>query len=132
MNIVILDDSLTVRMIVESFLEDLGVEDDEMHSFALGNDALDYIEKHGVDLIFSDINMPYMDGYEFATKLFKKRNDLKKSFFAISGDESRKSYKKMKESGVHRFIKKPIDMKFFNHFIKPEISKIRIMEELLR
>ena len=106
MKIIILDDSLTVRMIIESFLEDLGVQDDEILPFENGFDALKYIEKNGADIVFSDINMPKMDGYEFACSLFKVRKDLQKSFFAISGDESRESYRKMKNLGVHRFLKK--------------------------
>lgn len=40
MKIIILDDSFTVRMIIESFLEDLGVREDEIHSFENGFDAL--------------------------------------------------------------------------------------------
>ncbi|MDF1875120.1 response regulator [Sulfurimonas sp. SAG-AH-194-I05] len=130
MNIIVLDDSFTVRMIIESFLEDLGVHDDEIHSFENALHALEYIEKNGADLIFSDIHMPEMDGYEFATALFKKRKDLQKVFFAISGDETRESYKKMKEIGVHRFLRKPIDSIHFNHFVQQEIEKYRNSENL--
>ena len=125
MKIIILDDSFTVRMIIESFLEDLGVDDDEIHSFENGFDALAHIEKEGADIVFSDIHMPKMSGYEFAFSLFKFRKDLQNSFFAISGDETRQSYREMKKNGVHRFLKKPIDGEHFNHFVVPEINKIR-------
>ncbi len=132
MKIIILDDSLTVRIILESFLEDLGVRDDEMHSFEYGQDALDFIDSNGADLVFSDINMPKMSGQEFALALFVKYERLRSSFFSISGDESRSSYREMKESGVHRFLKKPINFEHFNHFVRPEILKLRAMEELLK
>lgn len=132
MKIIILDDSFTVRMIIESFLEDLGVSDEEIVSLENGFDALEYIQRNGADIVFSDINMPKMDGYEFASSLFKVRKDLQNSFFAISGDESRESYRKMKKVGVHRFLKKPIDSEHFNHFLIPEINKRRAMEELLK
>ena len=132
MRIIILDDSFTVRMIIESFLEDLGVKENEIHSFDNGFDALSYIENNGVDIIFCDINMPKMNGYEFASSLFEKRKDLQSSFFAISGDENKESYRKMKKAGVHRFLKKPIDSEHFNHFIQHIINKHRIQEELLR
>lgn len=129
MKIIILDDSFTVRMIIESFLEDLGVHEDEIHDFENGFDALKYIEKEGADIVFSDINMPKMDGYEFASSLFKTRKDLQNSFFAISGDESRESYRKMKQIGVHRFIKKPIDSEHFNHFLVQKIKQLRAIEK---
>ena len=123
MKIVILDDSFTVRMIIEAYLEDLGMNDDEIFSFEDGYSALDFIEKNGADLVFSDINMPKMSGYEFASILFSKYDYPKNSFFAISGDENRESFKKMKQSGAHRFLKKPINWKHFRHFVYPEILK---------
>jgi len=125
MKIVILDDSLTVRMIIESFLEDFGVEDDEIFSFEDGYEAVEFIENNGADIVFTDINMPKMDGYEFAKQVFKLIPNVKSSFFAISGDESSESYANMKKVGVQRFLKKPINDVHFRHFILPEILKRR-------
>ena len=125
MKIVILDDSLTVRMIIESFLEDFGVEDNEMHSFEDGHEAVDFIKTNGADIVFTDINMPSMDGYEFAKQVFELIPDVKSSFFAISGDESPQSYSNMKKIGVQRFLKKPINDAHFKHFVLPEILKRR-------
>jgi len=105
MKIIILDDSLTVRMIIESYLEDLNIDEDEIFSFEDGNKAIEFIKLNGVDIVFSDINMPLMDGFEFAKQAFKLLPELKKRFFAISGDETKDSYLKMKESGVHHFLK---------------------------
>ncbi|MDA7817501.1 response regulator [Sulfurimonas sp.] len=123
MKIVILDDSVTIRMILESYLEDIGVNEDEMFFFETGPSALEFISYNGADIVFTDINMPVMNGYEFAAEVFKIRPDLKNLFFAISGDENRSSYQKMKDIGVHRFIKKPIDVEYFQHFIEPEVIK---------
>ncbi|MEA1920004.1 MAG: response regulator [Campylobacterota bacterium] len=131
MKIIVLDDSMTVRMIVESFLEDLGLDEDEIFLFEDGRDALRFIQDSGADIVFSDINMPHMNGYEFARALFKIREDLKHTFFAISGDETRENYAKMKEQGVHRFLKKPIKSEHFKHFVYPEILKCRLAEENL-
>ena len=123
MKIVVLDDSMTIRMIIESFLEDLGVEENEIFLFDNGFEALDFIKINGADIVFSDINMPDMSGFEFAELVFKVYPKLKSSFFAISGDESRQSYMKMKQNGVHRFLKKPINNVHFKHFVLPEILK---------
>lgn len=128
MRIVILDDSLTMRTTIESFLEEYGVQNNEIYSFENGYEALDFIKQGGADIIFSDIHMPYMDGFEFPELVFRVIPDLKNSFFAISGDENHESYNKMKNNGVHRFLKKPIDITLFNNFILPEILKIRFVE----
>jgi len=131
MKIVVLDDSITIRLIIETFLEELGVQEDEIFLFENGYEALDFIKTNGADIVFSDINMPYMDGFEFAELVFKVIPSLKNSFFAISGDENRESYLKMKKSGVHRFMKKPIDHNYFKHFILPEILKRRDKKEVI-
>lgn len=131
MKIIVLDDSMTIRMILESFLEDIGVKEDEIFMFENGYEALDFIKINGADVVFSDINMPYMDGYEFASLVFSVIPDLKNSFFAISGDENRESYQNMKKSGVHRFLKKPINIEHFKHFIEPIILKNRMLEKRL-
>ncbi len=123
MKIVVLDDSTTIRMIIGSYLEDVGVEEDEAFFFETGPSAIEFIRLNGADMVFTDINMPVMNGYEFAEEVFKIKPDLKSMFFAISGDENRTSYQKMKASGVHRFIKKPIDVEYFKHFIEPEVLK---------
>lgn len=125
MKIIILDDSFTVRMIIEAFLEDLGVLEDEIFGFEDGYKALKFINENGADIVFSDINMPIMDGYQFAESLFESRKDLQNAFFAISGDETREAYRKMKAVGVHRFLKKPIDDKHFNHFVQHLVQKHR-------
>ena len=125
MKIVVLDDSMTVRMIIESYLEDLGVEEDEIFLFENGYEALDFIKINGADIVFSDIHMPYMDGFEFSELVFRVMPNLKNSFFVISGDENRESFMKMKKNGVHRFLKKPIKNEYFRHFVLPEILKRR-------
>lgn len=124
MKIIIVDDSTTIRMILESHLEDLGVHEDQIHSFENGFSALEYIYENGADIVFTDINMPILDGFEFAKMLYIRFPELKKTMFAISGDESKESYQKMKEIGVRRFLKKPINVEHFIHFIQPEILKI--------
>lgn len=125
MKIIILDDSPTVRMIIEAQLEDLDVAEDHIYSFENGFDALRFIYKNGADIVFTDINMPEINGYEFAVSLYARFPELKNRMFAISGDENRESYQKMKTLGVRRFLKKPINAEHFEHFIKPEILKIK-------
>ncbi len=123
MKIIILDDSLTVRMIIEAYLEELGVEDNDIYPFENGIEAIKYIDENGADIIFTDVHMPKMDGYEFVKKVLEYNSALASSIFVISGDEDKAGIKKMKSIGVQRFIKKPINKSIFNHFVAPEIDK---------
>lgn len=130
MKVVVLDDSLSMRMMIEAYLEDLGVRDNEIFSFEYGQDALDFIEKEHANIVFSDMYMPKMDGPEFVQKLLKQHPHLASTLFIISGEEDRENLKAMKNSGGKRFIKKPIDINRFNHFVFAEIAKIRVQEEM--
>ena len=124
MKIVILDDSMTVRMIIESLLEDLGVDEDDIVSFESGYDALIYMKNHKVDILFSDINMPQMSGYEFLSHLME--NGLMEGLilFVISGEEDRAYVARMKRLGAKQFIRKPIQSHYFNHHVRPFIERL--------
>ena len=126
MNIVVLDDSKTVLLTMRVLLEDLGVKDDNIFLFEDGYQALSYIEQNGADIIFSDINMPGMNGFEFVEKLLEVSKKFVSVLFVVSGDDTGKSVTQMKKIGGKRFIRKPINSKHFNHFVLPEINKIRM------
>ena len=126
MNIVIVDDSMTVRITIEAFLEDLGVEESTIHSFENAHEAIAYIEEHKADVIISDMYMPEMDGFEFAEKIFELNERYRSIFFVVSGEENYEAYRKMKKIGVTKFIKKPLDFKKFTHYMLPLIRKLQL------
>lgn len=116
-------------MMIEAYLEDLEVEEDEIFSFENGFDALKFIYENGADIVFTDINMPMLSGHEFTQMLYIRFPQLKNAMFAISGDESKECYMQMKNIGLHRFLKKPMNVEHFIHFVKPEIEKVRKREK---
>jgi twitching motility two-component system response regulator PilG len=71
--VMIVDDSLTVRKIIETSLRREGFDS---VSYADGIDALRAITEQRInripDLIILDIGLPKMDGYEFARRLRTK------------------------------------------------------------
>jgi CheY-like chemotaxis protein len=123
MKIVVLDDSKTVLLTIQALLEELGVPTQCIFVFTDGEKAFDYIEKNGADIIFSDINMPKMDGFEFVGKLLSLSERFVATLFVVSADEKFRDINKMRSVGARRFIRKPIDTKHFNHFVAPEIKK---------
>lgn len=130
MKIVVLDDSTTVLLTMQALLEDLGAGGDEIRLFKSGRKALKHIAKHGADIIFSDIQMPELSGYEFVEQLLELSRRFVPTLFVVSADENDDSRKKMKTIGAHRFIRKPIEPRIFNHFVAPEIDKIRRREQM--
>lgn len=125
MKIVVLDDSLTVRLTIQALLEELHVPEECIYLFGNGKEALQYIAENGADIIFSDINMPGMDGFEFVGKLLNLSHHFVSTLFIVSADEHMGDIANMKMIGAKRFIRKPINSRHFNHFVAPEIAKAK-------
>lgn len=66
---IIVDDHLLFTNGLTGILEDIGLN---VHStFSNAKDAITYLKNQNVDIIFSDINMPIMDGIQFCKRLKK-------------------------------------------------------------
>ena len=65
----VVDDSITVRRVTERFLQRSGLR---VATAKDGLDAISVMRDHKPDVILLDIEMPRMDGYEFASHV---RND---------------------------------------------------------
>jgi DNA-binding NarL/FixJ family response regulator len=66
---IIVDDHLLFTNGLTGILEDIGLK---VHStFSNAKDAITYLKNQNVDIIFSDINMPIMDGIQFCKRLRK-------------------------------------------------------------
>ncbi len=107
-----------------SYLRVLVVEDVEMSyeyiqqmllvSFSIdcdlatnGKDAVEKVKNNSYDVIFMDIRMPIMNGYD-ATKAIREFNK-EIPIVCMSADVYAKDVEAAKEAGMDRFISKPID-----------------------
>ena len=70
-NVLIVDDSETVRAVIVKTLEIGGVPVNEIHHAANGQEALEKLSKNWVDLVFADLNMPIMSGIEMIEEMSK-------------------------------------------------------------
>jgi chemosensory pili system protein ChpA (sensor histidine kinase/response regulator) len=100
----VVDDSITMRRVTQRLLERRGVK---VHTARDGLDAITVLQEHPVDIILLDIEMPRMDGYQFATHV---RNDAKLKHLPIIMITSRSGEKhraKAIEIGVNDYLSKP-------------------------
>ena len=104
--ILVVDDSQTARKIVTDQLTKIGMDVIEAED---GNDGLKKLEENpGIQLIFSDINMPWMNGLEMVEKI--KELDAYKSLpiCMLTTESAVDSREKAKELGVNAFLVKPV------------------------
>ena len=100
----VVDDSITVRRVTERFLERNGMR---VITAKDGLDAISVLRDHKPDIILLDIEMPRMDGYEFASHV---RNDARISDVPIIMITSRvgdKHRARAIEIGVNDYLGKP-------------------------
>jgi chemosensory pili system protein ChpA (sensor histidine kinase/response regulator) len=100
----VVDDSITMRRVTQRLLERRGAK---VYTARDGLDAITVLQEHTVDVVLLDIEMPRMDGYQFATHV---RNDSKLKGLPIIMITSRSGEKhraKAIEIGVNDYLSKP-------------------------
>jgi len=120
MNILIVDDNATNRMVLDALLDDYmdsnsGVEFtvDEAKD---GLEAVEKSENKSYDIIFMDINMPVMDGVEACRRI--RANDTKVMLIAVSAAEDVQKRAEILDNGAEDYISKPVDADIFNSRLK--------------
>lgn len=107
LNILLVDDSATVRAVIAKTLKITGVEISELYQAENGKEALDILADNWVDLVFADINMPVMDGVEMIEKMYE--DGLLKTIpvVIVSTEGSATRVEQLKSRGVSAYIRKP-------------------------
>ncbi len=115
-NILIVDDDLTNRLVLRALVSELGYSSIEVEN---GEQAVEAVERHHIDIILLDVMMPIMNGYE-AAKIIKSRQGrfIPIIFLTAMTDES--ALAKCIEAGGDDFLTKP-----YNHVLLT--SKINSM-----
>lgn len=106
-NILIVDDSETMRAAIRKVIQMSGVPVGNFHEAAHGRDALGLLEDSWVDVILSDINMPEMNGMELLEKLKSNAVFANIPVIFITTEASEARMAEAKKIGVAGYIKKP-------------------------
>jgi len=108
MKVLVTDDSKMARKMVIKTLKDILKEDVEIHEAQNGLEALDLYKQILPKIVFLDLTMPIMDGFEALEKIKEFDKDAK--VVIISADIQKLSIEKASQLGAFNFIKKPIDL----------------------
>ncbi|MDD4050917.1 MAG: response regulator [candidate division Zixibacteria bacterium] len=106
-NILIVDDSKTIRAILSKTMRLTGISISEIFEAGNGQEALECLHGQWIDLVLTDLNMPVMTGIELIEAMVA--DDLLKNVpvVVISTDGSTTRIEELKAKGVREYIQKP-------------------------
>lgn len=120
----IVDDALLNRKVLCTFLEKTGIKMDEAAS---GEEAIEkyiYSPVGYYNIIFMDIHMPNMNGYEATEKIrcSDKMDALTVPIIAVTADAFKETEERVLVSGMNGFISKPINFAKLSEIVKKALS----------
>ena len=80
--ILIVDDEAHLRMLLQQTLEELEDEGVDLLTATNGEEAVSVVENHHPDLIFLDVTMPRLDGFEVCRRV-KQEMDLTGTYVVL-------------------------------------------------
>lgn len=123
-NILIVDDE---GQILDSLQEMLSLEGYQVLTASNAFQALELLEKHHLDLIISDVNMPKMNGYEFYRRVKDQPRLQAIPFVFLSALCDTKDVIAGKELGADDYLSKPIGAEELLATIKGKLKRAEQM-----
>ena len=124
--ILIIDDDATTAFVHQRLLQRMDVAE-EIEYITDPEQALEYIQKShsAADLIFLDVEMPQMDGFQFLDKLEAAGVSLKDVHIVMHTAAMRPEHKEKAETTYKEklkgFVQKPLQAEF----VKETISRVK-------
>ncbi len=107
--ILIVDDETHIRILLEQTLEELEDEGVDFFVAENGEDALEIIREEKPQLVFLDVMMPKMNGFEVC-RIVKQDMELKEVYIIMLTAKGQEFDKiKGMESGVDTYMTKPFN-----------------------
>ncbi len=116
-NVMIVDDSKSMRHVIKKVLKISGLEIGEIIEAGNGQEALDQLEGHWVDLILSDIHMPVMDGVEFLRRLGTHTDLRDVPVVLVTTERNEKRLEEAMALGARAYLSKPFQPEEFRSLV---------------
>jgi len=108
MRILVVDDDDTNRLVVRLLMERRG---HEIIEAASGQIALDTLSAQEVDLVFMDLSMPMMDGFETVRRFRSTTKNVRQiPIIALTAHTTQEDRRRCFEAGMNGLIAKPLNV----------------------
>ena len=116
-NILVVDDSATMRSIVTRALTMSDLPVGQIHQAANGQEGLDLLDQEWVDVALVNINMPVMNGLEMIERVRAKPGFADFPVVVVSTESSQTRIEEVRSKGVE-FVHKPFTPELLNDVLR--------------
>jgi two-component system, chemotaxis family, chemotaxis protein CheY len=107
LNILIVDDSATMRALLHRVVGLADLPIGTIYQAPNGLEALKILETHSVQAVFTDLNMPVMNGMQLLREMAKREGWKDLLRIIISTDGSKLRREEARELNVNLYVEKP-------------------------
>lgn len=105
--IMVVDDSDTIRAVLERTLKMTRLPVDEVVHAIHGGDALEKLRERWVDIVFTDIHMPQVDGIKLIDLMNEDPELSEIPVVIVSTEGSSTRIAELKRKGIKGYLRKP-------------------------
>jgi two-component system, chemotaxis family, chemotaxis protein CheY len=127
LNILIVDDSAVMRAMILKTMHMTDLPLGEIYQAANGQEGLDVLNQHWIDLIIADINMPVMNGEEMIDRMQENPDTKEIPIIVVSTEGSKTRIERLQYKGA-RFIHKPFSPEIIRDTVR-DITGIGVSDE---
>lgn len=109
----IVEDNKVNQLVLSKMLESFDINSKIAEN---GADAINTLANERFDLIFMDISMPYMDGFETASRI--RKFDSETPIFCVSANVLTTDKERAFKAGMNEFLEKPIQKSELSQLLK--------------
>ncbi len=102
---VVVDDQLTMRVLVRAGLQQIGLTD--IREFPTAAEAFQNLKTQAAHIVLSDFNMPGMDGLEFLRAVRKEPSTKGVGFILLTGRADKELVQRAAQFGANNYLVKP-------------------------
>ncbi len=124
LNVLIVDDSAVTRAMILKTLRIADIDLGDTYEAANGQEGLDVLGRHWVDLLLVDINMPVMNGEEMIARVRENPAWSDLPIIVVSTEGSQTRIEQLQNKGAH-FIHKPFSPEVVRDIVQQVIGACR-------
>lgn len=117
--ILVVDDEQPIRDLLSQAFASM---DYEVDTAADGQEALDMVAQHGVQLVFMDLKLPGLDGLELCRRI-RRFNPLA-IIFAMTGYPSLFELSDCREAGFDDYFRKPVKLQVLSRAAEQAFERL--------